>query len=69
MKQLIWKIKHWWRWHICGHDYYHCPFCDGRLIWDSDFDVEDEDYGSVGTLYHCMDCGKEYHIYDTKDDK
>ena len=63
MKQLMRKIKRWWRWNICGCDHYHCPFCDGEMIWDSDFDVEDGEYDCVGTVYHCPECGREYHIY------
>ena len=48
---------------------YHCLFCGGDLIWDSDENLdtvsgcEDDDEGIV-TFYTCSNCGRFYEIAD-----
>ena len=45
-----------------------CPFCGGRLVWDSDenANVIHSEYGeddtAVVSFYHCSNCGRDYEI-------
>jgi DNA-directed RNA polymerase subunit RPC12/RpoP len=47
-----------------------CLFCGGRLIWDSDANIEDvhsmaeEGDGGVASYYTCSRCGRSYEICD-----
>ncbi len=44
-----------------------CWYCGGKLIWDSDSDLEDE--AGIESFLHCKDCGADVQYTKREDDR
>jgi transcription elongation factor Elf1 len=40
-----------------------CWHCKGEMIWNSDVDLEDNNYYSMITFLECKDCGSEAEFW------
>lgn len=52
-------------------EYWRCPRCGGKLIWQSDemcYEIDDstydEDDDAIYTVFTCSECGATVEVYD-----
>lgn len=51
-----------------GYRYFHCYFCGGNLLWNSDSMAYEDDDIAIQTYYTCTNCGRDYIIIDPDKD-
>lgn len=43
-----------------------CPVCGGRLIWQCDYDIEDQMIDGIYSTWCCADCERIVQVYDAE---